>query len=207
MRSANYYFILSLVFFSGCSSNSIRPTPTAETEPDRVIARIDDMAARPNWLHESQPFTIQGGIVTSLGQTQIPGDNLVDAAYRIAENSAKASIASAIKERVDFIFQQAQEGTAIDANQARFIGAAAANSAILQVRPGNRYWEKVATTLDSGQRSTQYRVYASVTMPESDFKRAVLEAARKASGHGGVSQDFSVKIEQHWNDFVKGGDK
>jgi hypothetical protein len=41
-------------------------------------------------------------------------------------------------------------------------------------------------------------------MPETDFKRAVINAIRKQEGKGGLSQDFSKKVDEHWDNFVKG---
>src|SRR5689334_1674326 len=80
--------------FCACSSTQTKHSP--ETQEDRVIARINDASSRPDWLDESKPFKIENGEVLSLGQTTIPGDNKVEAAYRIAENNAKGAIASSV---------------------------------------------------------------------------------------------------------------
>ena len=96
---------------------------TPENTPKKIVARIDDLSSRPSWLKESEPFVIEKGTVTSLGQTTIPGDNRVEAGYRVAENNAKAAIAGAIEQRLEFIFQNAEEGSGIDATQAHYIGA------------------------------------------------------------------------------------
>ncbi len=192
------------IALSACSSSPTHPTP--ENQEDRVIARINDTSSRPDWLDESKPFRIKDGQVIAIGQTTIPGDNRVEAAYRIAENNAKGSIAGAIENRLDFVFQQAEEGTVFDSTQARFIGAEASKITSSSLKIQDRYWEKVATTQDSGQRVTQYRVFASVTMPESDFKRAILDAARKREGKGGLSEGFVKKVDAHWDQFVKGGE-
>src|SRR5581483_6442033 len=89
----------------GCSSATKMPTP--ETAEDKVLSRIDDLSHRPDWLKESETFKIKDGMVYSLGSTTIPGDHRVEAAYRIAENNAKAAIAAAIEQRLNFIFQNA----------------------------------------------------------------------------------------------------
>ena len=39
-------------------------------------------------------------------------------------------------------------------------------------------------------------------MPETDFKRAILDAIRKQQGKGGLSKDFAQKVDQHWDKFV-----
>lgn len=192
---------LVAVLLSSCSS---APTQrTSETQEDRVIARINEVTSRPGWLDETKPFRIEHGEVTSLGQTTVPGDNRVEAAYRIAENNAKGAISSAIEQRLDFIFQNAEEGTGLDSTQARYIGAEASKVTSSALRIKNRYWEKVATTRDSGERVTQYRVFATVGMPEAEFKQAIIDAARKRQGKGGLSADFAERVNKHWDKFTE----
>lgn len=195
---------ISVIFMglAGCSTTPAPRPNTPEAEPDRVISRIDDLKERPQWLTESEPFKIENGSVISLGSTTIPGDNRVEAAYRIAENNAKASIAGAIEQRLDFIFQNAEEGTAMSSTQARFIGAEASKLVTSSIRPGKRYWEKVASTSDTGQRTTTFKVFSTVSMPESEFKQAVMEAIKKARGQGGISADFAKKVDAHWDQFT-----
>lgn len=191
-------FVLSV---AACSSTPDKPV-TAEIQPDKVIGRIDDLSARPDYIRESEPFRFENGMVTSLGQTTIPADHRVEAAYRIADSNAKAAIASAIEARLEYVFQNAEEGTSIDSTQARYIGSEASQLTTSSIRTGKRYWEKIAMTTDSGERITRYRVFTTVTMPENDFKRAVLDAVRRAQGKGGLSQDFAEKVNQHWDKFV-----
>ena len=197
----NMLLLLGVVLMTACSSTP-KNSDGKPLEPDVVLSRIDDLGSRPNWLKESEPFAISGGSVISLGQTQIPGDHRVEAAYRIAENNAKAQIAKAIEQRLDFVFQNAEEGTSMDEAQARSIGAEAANLTSSTLRVEKRYWEKVMTTDDSGSKKTIYRVYATVKMPETDFKRSVMDAIRKQQGKGGLSADFAQKVNQHWDKFV-----
>lgn len=189
--------MMSLLIVS-CSSNKLLPEPS-----ENVISRIDQLSSRPEWLKESEPFIIDNGKVISLGQTTIPGDNRVEAAYRISENNAKASISSAIEQRLDFVFQNAEEGTSIDATQAKYIGAEASKITTSALKLKNRYWEKVATTNENGKIALTFRVFASVEMNESDFKQAILEAIRKSQGKGGLSKDFAEKVNQHWDKFTK----
>ncbi len=196
---------------AGCSSTptnqASQATPTSESVPDKVLARINEMSSRPGWLDEGKAFQVKDQKAISLGQTTIPGDNRIEAAYAIAENNAKGGICSAIESRLDFVFQNAEEGTTVDASQVRRIGAEACKLTTSNIRTGNRYWEKVATTTDSGERVTRYRVFATAEMPESDFKRAVLDAVKRQQGKGGISEDFAKKVDEHWDSFVKGQEK
>lgn len=194
--------VLFLLLLAGCSTAVKNPTK-AEIEPDKVISRIDDLSSRPDWVQESEPFRIEKGLVVSTGMTTIPASDRVEAAYRIAQNNAKAAIAGAIEQKLEFIFQNAEEGTSINATQARYIGAEASNLVTSTIKPGKNYWEKVATTQDSGERLTQYKVFSTVIMPEDEFKRAIFEAIKKSQGKGGLSKDFAKKVDAQWDKFVE----
>lgn len=193
--------IVSLIFLAGCSSAVKNPTK-AEIEPDKVVSRIDDLSSRPDWVQEAEPFRIEKGTVISTGMTTVPASDRVEAAYRIAQNNAKSAIAGAIEQKLEFILQNAEEGTSANSNQVRYIGAEASNLVTSSIRPGKNYWEKVATTLDSGERVTQYKVFSTVVIPESDFKQAVFDAIKKAQGKGGISKDFAKKVDAHWDKFT-----
>ena len=80
--------------------------------------------------------------------------------------------------------------------------SAAANLTTSTLRLDKRYWEKVATTQDNGQRVTQYKVFVTVKMPEADFKRSVMDAIHKQQGKGGIGEDFAKKVDQHWDRFT-----
>ncbi|HEX7676206.1 MAG TPA: hypothetical protein VF412_18660 [Bdellovibrio sp.] len=192
--------LFGIVALAACSTKPTTTTPTqADVLPDQVVARIDQMNARPDWLKESEPFTISKGVVSSLGQTEVPGDHRVDAAFRIAENNAKAGISKAIEQKLDYVFQNAEEGTSIDATQARYIGSEVSKITTSTMRVDKRYWEKVVVSRENGSRVPIYRVFVTASMPEGDFKRAVLDAIRKSEGKGGISADFAKKVDQHWD--------
>jgi hypothetical protein len=195
-----------LLLAYGCSSNQNVQNPNFPTDSEleeKVISRIDDLTSRPSWFKESEVFQVTDGKVISLGASVIPGDHRVDAAIRIAQSNAKAGICSAIEQRLDYVFQNAQEGTALDSNQTQYIGAEACKMTSSSIRNGRIYWEKIASRRDSGERFSQYKVFATVQMTESDLKLAIMEAINKRAGKGGLSKDFSKKVEQHWEQFTK----
>jgi len=138
--SVKHLLFLSALFVTACSSAPKQSTP--EHDPDVVLSRIDNMKERPSWLKESEPFRIEGGSLLVLGMATIPASDRVEAAYRIAENNAKAGVSSAIDQRLDFIFQNAEEGTAAGAVQSRYIGAEASKVVTSSLRLKYRYWEK-----------------------------------------------------------------
>lgn len=202
-----YIFLSVLVScsFLGCSSapkTELEKAKANQIGEEKIISRMDEMSSRPKWVSEETPFRIEDGLVTSLGLTVIPADHNLQAGYRIAENNAKASIASAIENRLEFIFQNAEEGTAIGANQAQFIGAEASKLTTNSMRLSKRYYEKVAIVGENGQVSVQYRIFVLASMPEKDFKLAITDAIKKSQGKVGISKEFAAKVDQHWNSFV-----
>ena len=92
----------------------------------------------------------------------------------------------------------------MDSQQARFIGAEAAKMTTSSIRISKHYWEKIASTTQDGQRAIRYKIFSVATMPESDFKTAVMAAVRKQQGKSGLSEDFAQKVNQHWDSFVNG---
>ena len=198
----------------GCSSAPPQVEPQSnlgsnvpEIAHDRVLDRMNDASGRPSWLNEERPFEVKSGMVISLGQVSIPAADRVEAGYLIAENNAKGSLCSAIESRMDYVFQQAQEGTSVDSTQVHRIGAEACKLTTSAIRPGRRYWEKVATTDGSGSVTVRLIIFTTVEMPESDFKRAIIAAAKNQQGNGGLTEDFSKKVNEHWYQFVGGDHK
>jgi hypothetical protein len=44
-------------------------------------------------------------------------------------------------------------------------------------------------------------------MPENDFKRAIMESIKRQSGKVGISESFSKKVDQHWDQFMERKDE
>lgn len=185
---------LSVLACAACSSVSMK---------DQVIARSDDLSARPEWVKDSETFTVSKGTVYMLGSTTIPATSSPDRAYRIAENNAKQGLSSAIEQKLDFVFQNAEEGTEIGSDQTRFIGMEASKLVTSAIRPSNRYWEKVVTVTgaNADDKAVVYRVYARVAMPEKEFKKAIERAIAKAQKKG-LSADFAKKVDAQWDRFT-----
>jgi hypothetical protein len=187
---------VALVTLTACSS--IPKTGLDHVGEEQVLSRIDDLSSRPEWLIEETPFKIEGGRVSSIGQTSIPiGDNL-SAAYRIAENNAKASVSSAITQKLTYLFQNAEEGT-LGANQARYIGEETSRLSTSYIHLAHRYWEKVRMVGENGEATVQYRVFVAVEMPEERFKASVIDALREIQGRPGISAEFAAKVDREWD--------
>lgn len=194
--------IVLCIIVQSCSS-SVKTVDGQIFKPDVVLSRIDNMGSRPDWLRESEPFKIKSNEIISLGSTTIAGDERIDAAYRIAENEAKAAISKGIEQKLSFIFQNAEEGTKVDSSQVSFIGSEISRMTTSSIKLQNRYWEKVVTYNDIGTPKTIYKVFATVSMPEGEFKQAVLNALKKREGKGGISAEFAAKVDSEWKKLVE----
>ncbi|OQW48517.1 MAG: hypothetical protein A4S09_04890 [Proteobacteria bacterium SG_bin7] len=199
---------VALFLITGCSSTPekqeyISVTPTnIEPVPDKVLSRIDNMEERPNWVKESEPFYVERGTVYSLGITTIREDQRVEAAYRVASNNAKHVVSQAITQRLSYVFQRGEENEGFNDVTSKYIGAEASELTTSHLKPSRYYWEKVSQS-ENGQRQIVYKVFALVTIPEVEFKKSVIAAAKKAEGGGKVSKDFDDKLQEHWQDFVR----
>lgn len=189
-----------LILISACSTTPKNPTP--ENMPDQVISRIDDLKSRPEWVQESKPFRIDSDTVASQGFAQIPSDHNLNAAYRICFNNSKTHIANAIEQKLEVLFQQSNEGTELDSATAQFIGSEMSSLSTSSIRSTKQYYEKVATTADSGERKTVYKVFCLSEMPVADFKKHLYQAMKKAENKGKISASFQQKVDAQWNRFV-----
>ncbi len=195
MNKTRIFSIAAIVIattLGGCAGNRLKG------QADVVVSRIDNLKKRPNWLREGAPVRQVADRMIFLGSATIPGDHRLEAGLRVAENNARKELASAIRTRVEFIFQNAEEGTGFDASQVRYVSSEASSNAFSTVYPQNRYWEKVATMTDYGDRVTRYRIFSTVSMGQADFRRAVIDAIRAAEGRGGISKEFAEKADQQW---------
>ena len=198
MRKATriLYVFAAVLTLAACSS----------LPKDEILARSDDLTSRPKWANEEKTFTIENKTVYVLGTHEMPvtGKRL-ETGKRSATLNAKKGIADAIEQKLSFMFQNAEEGDEMGADQARFIGGESSKLVASSIRPAGMYWEKVARVVDvdGNKRDTIYRIFARVQMPEDDFKKAIEEAIKRNAGKQGISADFAKKVEEHWDEMKK----
>jgi len=187
-----FYVLATVLTLSAC----------AMTPKDEIVGRSDDLSSRPKWANEDKTFTIEKGTVYALGIHEMPvAGKRVQTGRRIAEQNAKVKLASAIEQKLNAMFQNAEEGDEMGAEQARFIGGETTKLVASSIRPANNYWEKVSRVIDAdGNRDLIYRFFARVQMPEADFKKAIQDAIKRNSGKKGISADFAKKVEEHWDE-------
>jgi hypothetical protein len=185
----------------GCSSAPKSGIENAGSE--FVIGRIDELSSRPSWVNESEPFKIENGKVTSLGMTTVNADDAnMAAVYRISDSNAKSAISHAIEQRLDYVFQQGDEGVTLGANQVHFIATEGSKLTSNSLRATKHFWEKLRIVQENGQPVIRYRVFSLVEMPEPDFKSAIIDAIKRSQGKISVSAEFTKKLDHQWQKFV-----
>ena len=174
---------------AGCASP--RAVPPSFSGPV-VLARADGAAARPAWLDERRPFTISGGVVSSVGEASIAPDDRLDAGTRIAQTRAEAAVAAAVSSRLTAVLRLHEDSNA-DSPQVEQEVVSASRMASSAFRPAGRYWEKISIMGDVGRPVVRVRVFARVTMPEAEFRKAVLDS---------LSADESRRVGERWESFA-----
>ena len=195
--------LISCIFILAYCVLSCTSTGVLNYQADTILSTMNDKP-QPDWADESQPFTIKSGKLYSVGVTEIRGDERPSAGTRIAENNARANIAKAVENRMEFIFQNAEEGLSYDSSAAKYIGSEMSSITSSEMRNEGSWWKRYAQSQEDGTRTIRYKIYSLITMDESVFKKAVHDAIRKASGQGKLSPDFQKQVNQQWDRFVEG---
>lgn len=198
----NKFFKVALVALTvtGCASMDSRVKDAYDDMyHETVVARINNRSDRPSWLNEDTVFSIgedERGqeMVYVLGQTEIPGRDRVDAGYRIAENNAKVNVSNTIKNTIETIFQNAEEGTGMNDRQARYMSIESSKRVNSGMYVANRYWEKLAIK-NNGLFEVKYKIYVRVAMPKADFDKAIEEAGSKVK----LSEEFKKRVDAQFD--------
>lgn len=186
---------------SGTTLEQPSPSPARE----RVYTPVGKTPKRPAWIDPKNPFEIKDGEVHTLGQTVTPPGASIEEGYIIASNSAKEALCKATEYRLDFIFQDSEEGSTVDHKQIKEITMDVCTGVAAITKPGKRYWEKVMTTASNGDRVIVYRVFVTDMIPEKKFKSLVARSIKKQEGKGKIPKDYAkVFRRKRWAAFVKG---
>lgn len=185
-------------FFAGCSSTGVK-----QYQRDEILSTANDKS-QPDWADETKPFQVKDGKVQSVGLAYIKGDERPDAGARISANNARSNIAKAVENRMEFIFQNAEEGLTYDNGAAKFIGSEVSSITTNHMRESGMWWARVAQSDEDGSRKIRYKIYSLVEMDESEFKKAINKAIEKASGQKKLSPGFQKQVDSQWSRFVEG---
>ncbi len=189
--------VIVTAILAGCSGSGVK-----NYSKDSVLSTAND-TSQPDWADETKPFEIKDGKVYSVGVAWIRGDEIPSAGARVAANNARANIAKAVENRLEFAFQQGAENFSIDSQTAKFIGSEVSNITSSSFREEAMWWARVAQSQEDGSRTIRYKIFSLVIMPEADFKVAV-QRALSGNGERRISSEFKTQLSKQWDRFVEG---
>lgn len=197
------FLMVSFCFlvFSNCASPGV-----VNYESDVTLSTMND-SKQPTWADEGSPFKIKNGKVYSVGVTEIKGDERTSAGTRIAENNARAHIAKTVENRMEFIFQNAEEGLSYDSSAAKFIGSEISSLTLSDMKLEGTWWKRYAQSQEDGTRTIKYKIYALVVMNENSLKKAINQAIKKGNSKGKLSKEFQEQVDSQWKTFVNPDEK
>ena len=197
MAAALCLFIIGTLI-SGCSSPTMKGY-----EKDETLSTLND-SSQPDWADESHPFVFRAGKAYSLGVTTLRGDERPEAGERISENNARANISKTIEDRMEFIFQNAEENASLDSTQAHYIGSEVSSLTSHSIKLEGNWYKRFAQSQDDGSRRIFYKIYSLVSIPEDDLKRAINDSISGKVAQHKLSDDFQAKVNSQWDRFVEG---
>lgn len=194
---------LLLGFLAACSST--KTINGVKYEKDEILSTAGDKSM-PDWAEEGElkPFIIKDGKVYSVGITTLRGDERPEAGLRAAESLSRGNYSRHIENRMEFIFQGAEENFGFDSVQAKYIGSEVSSLTANSISVEGHWYKRYAQTQEDGSRRIFYKAYALTTMTESDLKRAVFAAINKGISRNKLSQDFKAQVSGQWSRFVEG---
>lgn len=193
--------VLALVAGMAVCACSSKP-PVKGYMEDEILSTSNDKS-QPSWADETKPFYIEDGKVYSVGLTTLRGDERPEAGMRISENNARANIARAIQNRMEFIFQNAEENSDYDSRQARYIGSEVSSLTSSAITVQGHWYKRYATSDEDGSRRIVYKIYSLVTMPEDELKKAINKAVNHRVVEQKLSPTFQEQVDRHWDKFIE----
>ncbi len=176
---------------SGCSTLFGSPESSfADLSEDRVLARIDGAATRPDWL-DRETIDHRDGKWLILGFAIVPESIGAEGAISAAEKRARHELSSAVSERLENILSmlEPQSGKLIvDQNEAqRFRERLDQNlPSIVQLK--HQYWEQVPQ---------RFRAFARVEVAAPALRKLVLETAQSLEAQNVDWAPLAIAVRRH----------
>jgi hypothetical protein len=195
-----------LIALVGCST----PQPKVGLEnvgKEVVVSSMND-ESMPSWVKRSSEKSLyeDDGNVIAVSMNILPNDTRIDAGFKMGELNAKAAMAKTLESHVEHYAQAADEGFGLGDQTIRTITTEAAKITASNMRPGRRYYQRVAVTDDTGTPRTEIRLWTEITMSKDEFRKAMVNAARKASGKPAFSEAFARQVDRNFEKLVNGDD-
>lgn len=159
---------------------------------------------RPAWVRAGVTFGSEDGRVFALGKTTTMPGVKTDEGYIIASNHAREVACKAIEHRIDFIFQNSEEGSTVEPKQLKEFTMELCTWFSTQSERAKRYWEKVLTTASNGDRVQVYHIFVTEAVSEDSFRKKVIKLIKSAEGKNGVEKGSAKSVQSRWQQFIAG---
>lgn len=172
-----------------------------------VVSSMND-ESMPSWVKRSSEKSLyeDDGNVIAVSMNVLPNESRIDAGFKMGELSAKAAMAKALESHVEYFAQAADEGFGLGDQTIHAITTETAKITASNMRPGRRFYQRVAVTDDSGNPKTELRLWTEITMTKEEFRKAMVNAARRAPGKPAFSEAFARQVDKNFEALVSGGD-
>ena len=176
---------------AGCSTLfGIHESRFSDLSEDRVLARINGAASRPDWL-DRETLDHRDGKWLILGFAIVPESIGAEGAVSAAEMRARHELSSAVSERLENILSmmEPQSGNLmVDQNEAqRFRERLNVNlPAIVELK--HQYWEQVPQ---------RFRAFARVEVAAPALRKLVLETAQSLEAQNAEWAPLATAVRRH----------
>jgi hypothetical protein len=199
----NLILVTALVL-SGCSSSP--QINGVKYEKDQVLSTSGDQS-EPQWAEdgETKPFIFKDSKFYSVGIATIPGSDRPEAGLRIAENNSRAALAKNISNKLEFIFQNAEQGTGYE-SEAKFIGSEFTSLTTSSIQLEGHFWKRIAQVQEDGSKRIFYKLYALSSMSEPEMKSAIYKAIHDGENQHKISDGFRKQVDKQWDNLTSTAD-
>lgn len=158
---------------------------------DEVVQRMDDKSERPSWATISKPTYVKDGLVYAIGVAEGSSNAKLSALGRVADNNAKTELSRMVSNEIGVVFQNVEEGVEGD-NLSRFIGTEKSSLVAREISPEKRYWEKVLTHDEYGEKKLKIKMYSLVSIKHVTLKKMVRAEMKK---NRGISSELKQRVD------------
>jgi hypothetical protein len=178
-----FTIIIFLLMLTACSSMG-----------EKVLVRMDEADSKPKWATLSKTMYVSKGNIYAVGFVEVPAGSRISAAAKIADNNARLEIGRQVTNDMAFIFQNMEEGIGEGGQLARFYGSEVSKHMSHGIQTEKRYWEKVQSFDEDGEKTYKLRLYSLIFIKQSNMKKAITRALAKDNG---LTPKIKEEIDNH----------
>jgi len=188
---------ICLVLCSILSTSCFTTTPSKTFAKSNVIERMGNKDETPEWATGEIAMRDEGQDVIFISQMTMGADSRSEACLKAAELDGRSAMSRYIKEGISSS-GQVDEANAKDDPSYEALTAFLSNAKLSGIRPTHRYWEKVETSDESGDRVLKLRCSAKLAIKKSELARQLKEATSVAKGGNPKIRESLLNAQQQF---------